>query len=57
MLEVEKNSQVTDCVGVLGQWFALLERLNDRLGSDIAGLPDNSGVGSHLRRCPDFYQN
>lgn len=55
MLEVEEKRLVAGCVGALEQGRALLERLDDRLYNDTAGLPVQSGVGSHFRHCLDFY--
>jgi glutathione S-transferase len=57
MSELEKNRLIGGCVRVLEQGHALLERLDDRLYTDTAGLPVQSGVGSHIRHCLDFYQS
>jgi len=56
MNEPEKNKLVAGCIGVLEQGHALLERLDDRLYAETAGLHVQGGVGTHLRHCLDFYQ-
>jgi hypothetical protein len=48
---------VADCVRVLEQGLALIERLDERLYAETLGLPVRSGVGEHLRHCLDFYQS
>jgi len=57
MSELEKNRLIGGCVRVLEQGHALLERIDDRLYTDTAGLPIQSGAGSHVRHCLDFYQS
>ena len=57
MFELEKNRLVGGCVRVLEQGRALLERLDDRLYACAEGLPVQSGAGSHVRHCLDFYQS
>ena len=48
---------VADCVRVLEQGLALLERLDERLYAETPGLPVRSGVGGHFRHCLDFYRS
>ena len=55
MSELEKNRLIGGCVRVLEQGHALLGRLDDRLYTGTAGLPVQSGAGSHVRHCLDFY--
>lgn len=57
MFEFEENTLVGGCVRALERGLALLGCLDDRLYADTAGLPVQSGVGSHLRHCLDFYQS
>ena len=57
MSELEKNRLIGGCVSVLEQGHALLGRLDDRLYTNAAGLPVQSGAGSHVRHCLDFYQS
>jgi len=57
MSELEKNRLIGGCVRVLEQGHALLGRLDDRLYTGTAGLPVQSGAGSHIRHCLDFYQS
>lgn len=57
MLDVEKNRLIGGCVRVLEQGHALLGRLDDQLYSGTRGLPVQSGAGSHIRHCLDFYQS
>lgn len=57
MFDLEKNRLMGGCIRVLEQGHALLGRLDDRLYSDTNGLPVQSGAGSHIRHCLDFYQS
>lgn len=57
MYEFEENRLVGACVRALEQGLALLEQLDDRLYAETGNLPVQSGVGSHLRHCLDFYQS
>ena len=57
MSELEKNRLIGGCVRVLAQGHALLGRLDDWLYTGTAGLPVQSGAGSHIRHCLDFYQS
>jgi uncharacterized damage-inducible protein DinB len=51
------NLLVTECVAVLQQGAALLERLDDARYAGANGLPVRSGVGAHFRHCLEFYDN
>ena len=57
MFEFEEHTPAVACVRVLEQGLALLERLDDQLYTGTAGLPVQSGVGSHMRHALDFYQS
>ena len=56
MLE-QKNSFVSDCVGLLEQGIGLLQKLDSSLYVRTQGLHSRSGVGSHIRHCLDFIQS
>jgi uncharacterized damage-inducible protein DinB len=51
------NRLVIECVAVLQQGAALLEKLDDALYREPRGLPARSGVGVHFRHCLEFYDN
>ena len=51
------NLLVTECVVVLQQGAALLERLDNTQYNSTRGLPVRSGVGAHFRHCLEFYDN
>jgi len=57
MSGLEKNRLIGGCVRVLEQGHALLECLDDWLYARVEGLPVQSGAGSHIRHCLDFYQS
>lgn len=57
MSELEKDRLIDGCVRVLEQGHALLGRLDDQLYACAEGLPVQSGAGSHMRHCLDFYQS
>ncbi|HEY0385092.1 MAG TPA: hypothetical protein VGC64_03740 [Pyrinomonadaceae bacterium] len=52
-----KNMLVGDCVSLLAQGLALLERLDRNLYVRTKGLHCQSGVGSHFRHCLDFVKS
>jgi hypothetical protein len=49
------HEYASECVRVLPQGVALLERLDDDLYSGTGSLPIRNGVGTHIRHCRDFY--
>jgi uncharacterized damage-inducible protein DinB len=57
MSEFEGHTLAGACIRALEQGLALLERLDDQLYTGTAGLPVQSGVGSHIRHVLDFYQS
>ncbi len=52
-----KNPLTNECVAVLQQGAAVLERLNNTQYHSTRGLPVRSGVGVHFRHCLEFYDN
>jgi len=50
----QNHALVGDCIGLLEQGIALLERLDTDLYVRTEGLHSHSGVGSHFRHCIDF---
>lgn len=57
MTAERKNIPVGDCVSLLAQGVALLERLDRNLYVRREGLHCQSGVGSHFRHCLDFVKS
>ena len=52
-----KNPLTSECIAVLQQGAAVLQRLDDTQYNSTRGLPVRSGVGAHFRHCLEFYDN
>jgi hypothetical protein len=55
--EKREEALTGECVRVLEQCAALLERLDAGLYADAGGAPAQSGAGGHVRHCLDFFNS